>query len=237
MSKHLQQLKLSPAGHSVSATSLPLQLNIKTVASCPQSSECHIGRKRSSEDRMDEDYSMDLCQDINFKNQEQKTTSRWTQPSKKLKLDTGSVLPMRSLLEFKNEIETRRLLRSKVGHDEGCHVKPNLTHSIGNYPDLSSIPEEHELNQEPVNYPDNKVEPEISEPGFPKPDFLNATSKGSKSLNGLPCPLLNLPLSPATPDCPQNLNDKPHSVWIAPELKSITDNPIPLLPSSIMKEL
>lgn len=132
MVSHLEHLKLSP-DHRWDSHALPTpgetkrrSLNMKTVASCPNSIECQMSRKRG--------YGQ--CEGhVEY--------GSWS--SKRMRLD-----PVTGILP----ISAKRGNRTNCGMELDPHQHNSTAvlasvHGIGSVSDLSSIPEEAEPNQQP----------------------------------------------------------------------------------------
>ena len=197
----------------------PRQLNIKTVASCPQSLASQLGRKRSFKDQeclLDEDMSEDCEMD---------TSS--IPVRKRSRMDLGGA---ESNSNFSNCVRYKS--DSKVGH---LQARSDHQHSDGTLPlvgtDLSSIPEEGEPCQ-------TSTHTDAIDTSSPNADTADNASISEEDV-GLP----HIPVSlPPSQSVPLTLKDgevggKACSIWLAPEIKSIkthADSPLPL---SILKKM
>ena len=235
MAAHLQDLTLSSEGSAFSAPFInphlptvlpgerssspyPHHLNIKTVASCPQSIESQENRKREPLDLeccLNED-----CMDVLM------IPSR-----KRTRVDVGSAETcMSSCVNFKSDTKAMHL---SSNHHDGDSMSASL-HGIGSLSDLSSIPEEGELTQHTSMTTDTT---DTSNSIADSPDSSD-TQEDKLNPNSHPTmPISISSLLPSSQSAPAQ-GDKVCSVWLAPELKAgiktHIDSPLPL---SILKEM
>ena len=151
VASHLEHLKLTSdctltPGHDLSLLTVgetkcasPRQLNIKTVASCPHFTGCHVSRKR--------DYSQ--CEG-------HEEFSSWR--SKRMRLDPNTrILPQSA----KNGSRTNHGMELDP-HQHNSTVVLTSVHGIGSVSDLSSIPEETEPSQQPSSPLDSESDPPLN---------------------------------------------------------------------------
>ena len=191
------------------------QLSIRTVASCPHSLECQVSRKRHAEYTPEE-----------YCDTEQDSSGSLSNSNKRMRLDRSTAIPSRRLENFKNENRGRFLERQR--HDSTALPLLLTAQSYGSSnSDLSSIPEDQELGQE------------LSSPPSSQGRFI----RDSKDIFDIKEDWGDFasPSDPTQSSPPSTATDEgsvePHSVWIAPELKSITSQSNSLLPTSIIKEM
>lgn len=225
MTSHLEHLNLSCEGHRLGnepqpstadePNPLPQYLSIKTVASCPQSLECRVSRKR---------YPTTCC--LGPGDHGHREGDLCSQPGKRMRLDTAAA--DLSDQDFTGETNKHHM---RAGHRNGS-ATPTSAHSVGNASDLTSIPEEIESQQSSSFSPNSTTERSAPSAGGDE----RGQEPVSPSQLG---PSLQQPLSLCLPpDSNLHPDSELRSVWLAPELQIIhaQSDPSPL-PVSIVKEM
>ena len=193
----------------------PRHLNIKTVASCPQSIDSQVSRKRylpESECCLDEDMI------------EMETS---TLPARKRTRTLGAgEMHISNCINFKSDSRGVMYPSVKLDHQ---HESASSLHAVGSLSDLSSIPEEGEVTQQTstlISTTNTSIDTEAASDS----DIDTADESNSEDRLISQAIPTSLPSSQSLLKSAE-LGDKVCSVWLAPELKAIkthADSPLPL---------